>query len=86
MATLLDDHERGLCLSLFFHSYLYITWISDSTREQLNTFRRIVRKSDKKAASAEELQIRALQDSIAKAQSVANRVATKNHRDIVRCF
>lgn len=43
-----------------------------------------MRKADKKSASAEELQIRALQDSIAKAQSIANKVATKNNRDIVR--
>lgn len=68
------DRAVSVCMSLC---------PADSTREQLTSFRRIVRK-DKKSASAEELQIRALQDSIAKAQSIASKVATKNHRDIVR--
>jgi hypothetical protein len=57
---------------------------TDATREQLVNFRRIVRKSDKKAASAEELQIRALQDSIAKAQSLANKQFMANYTDVVR--
>jgi hypothetical protein len=73
------NEVRFFSIACIFHSIQ-----SDATREQLVNFRRIVRKSDKKAASAEELQIRALQDSIAKAQSLANKQFMANYRDVVR--
>jgi hypothetical protein len=73
------NEVRFFSIACIFHSIQ-----SDATREQLVNFRRIVRKSDKKAASAEELQIRALQDSIAKAQSLANKQFMANYTDVVR--
>jgi hypothetical protein len=70
IASTIDDHER------------------DSTREQLINFRRIVRSDQKGGTGAgnhASIEVRALQDSIAKAQSVTHKEVAKSNRDVTRC-
>lgn len=71
IASAIDDHER------------------DSTREQLVNFRRIVRADNSRggvpgAGKYESIEVRALQDSIAKAQSVTHKQTAKANRDITK--
>ncbi len=69
IASQIDDHER------------------DSTREQLVNFRRIVRSDSKGGPGAGKyasIEVRALQDSIAKAQSVTHKQVAKSNRDVTK--
>ena len=67
MASELDDYER------------------DATREQLNNFRRVVRKTDSKNknVTASEMQMKALQESIARAQSLTTKETAKAQRYLI---
>lgn len=68
MATAIDDHER------------------DSTREQLVNFRRIVRSNKELGGenNSVAVELRALQDSMAKAQKLTHQQMKKNSRDIIK--
>jgi hypothetical protein len=56
----------------------------DSTREQLVTFRRICRAQQPGGDGGQSLEVKLLQDSIAKAQSTIHKKIEVNNRDIVR--
>jgi hypothetical protein len=68
IATALDDHER------------------DSTREQLISFRRICRAQHPGTSPNEQtaMEVKLLQDSIAKAQSVINKKMATTRRKVVK--